>query len=71
MPTAANGNASQIYAVRYGTGYVQGWQSGPFKPQYLGLSKENGIMHNVVFDWGAGLWIPHVRAIGRINAKVN
>ena len=39
------GKCSHIYAVRYGTGYVQGWQSGPFKPQYLGLSKENGIMH--------------------------
>jgi hypothetical protein len=63
--------ASQIYFVRYGSGYVQGWQSGPFKPTYLGLSKENGIMHNVLFDWGAGLWIPHVRALGRLNLKVN
>ena len=63
--------ATQIYFVRYGSGYVQGWQSGPFKPTYLGLSKENGIMHNVLFDWGAGLWIPHVRALGRLNLKVN
>lgn len=62
--------ATAIYAVRYGTGYVQGWQSGPFKPQYLGLSKENGIMHNVVFDWGIGLWVPHTRAIGRLFARV-
>lgn len=65
------GTATQIYFVRYGSGYVQGWQSGPFKPTYLGLSKENGIMHNVLFDWGAGLWIPHVRALGRLNVKVN
>lgn len=63
--------ATGIYAVRYGQGYVSGWQSGPFKPTYLGLSKENGIMHNILFDWGCGLWIPHVRAIGRIYAKVN
>lgn len=62
--------ASAIYAVRYGTGYVQGWQSGPFKPTYLGLSKENGIMHNVVFDWGIGLWVPHTRAIGRLYCHV-
>jgi hypothetical protein len=62
---------SHIYAVRYGTGYVQGWQSSPFKPQYLGLSKENGIMHNVVFDWGVGLWVPHVRAIGRLKVRVS
>jgi hypothetical protein len=65
------GKCSHIYAVRYGTGYVQGWQSNPFKPQYLGLSKENGIMHNVVFDWGVGLWVPHVRAIGRLKVRVN
>lgn len=64
------GKCSHIYAVRYGTGYVQGWQSGPFKPQYLGLSKENGIMHNVVFDWGVGLWVPHVRSIGRMKVRV-
>jgi hypothetical protein len=63
--------ATGIYAVRYGQGYVSGWQSGPFKPTYLGLSKENGIMHNILFDWGCGLWIPHVRAIGRIYVKVN
>lgn len=69
--TGSNANTSQIYAVRYGSGYVTGWQSGPFKPQYLGLSKENGIMHNILFDWGCGLWIPHVRAIGRINVKVS
>jgi hypothetical protein len=64
------GKCSHIYAVRYGTGYVQGWQSGPFKPTYLGLSKENGIMHNVVFDWGVGLWVPHTRAIGRLKVRV-
>lgn len=61
--------STHIYAVRYGTGYVQGWQSGPFKPEYLGLSKENGIMHNVVFDWGVGLWVPHTRAIGRLKIE--
>jgi len=60
-----------IYAVRYGTGYVTGWQSEPFKPKYLGLSNENGIMHNVLFDWGVGLWIPHNRAIGRIDVVVS
>lgn len=63
--------ASAIYAVRYGTGYCQGWQSGPFKPTYLGLSKENGIMHNVVFDWGIGLWVPHNRAVGRLYCRVS
>lgn len=61
--------STHIYAVRYGKGYVEGWQSGPFKPTYLGLSKENGIMHNVVFDWGIGLWVPHTRAIGRLKIE--
>ena len=62
--------ATSIFAVRYGTGYVTGWQSEPFKPKYLGLSPENGIMHNVLFDWGVGLWVPHNRALGRIDVVV-
>lgn len=62
--------ATSIFAVRYGTGYVTGWQSEPFKPKNLGLSQENGFMHNVLFDWGVGLWIPHTRAIGRLNIQV-
>jgi len=61
---------SSIFAVRYGTGYVTGWQSEPFKPKYLGLSAENGIMHNVLFDWGVGLWVPHNRALGRLDVQV-
>ncbi len=61
---------SSIFAVRYGTGYVTGWQSEPFKPKYLGLSPENGIMHNVLFDWGVGLWVPHNRALGRLDVQV-
>jgi hypothetical protein len=68
---AGAGNFESIFAVRYGTGYVTGWQPGPFKPTYLGLSKENGVLHNIVFDWGVGLWQPHVRAVGRLfNVKV-
>lgn len=62
--------ATSIFAVRYGTGYVTGWQSEPFKPKNLGLSQENGFMHNILFDWGVGLWIPHTRAIGRLNIQV-
>lgn len=69
LPGPVASKSTHIYAVRYGTGYVQGWQSGPFKPEYLGLSKENGIMHNVVFDWGVGLWIPHTRAVGRLKVE--
>lgn len=66
--TASKGTS--IFAVRYGTGYVTGWQSEPFKPKYLGLSPENGIMHNVLFDWGVGLWVPHNRALGRLDVQV-
>jgi len=67
----APANFQDVYAVRYGTGYVQGWQSGPFKPEYLGKSKENGIMHNVLFDWGMGLWMPNTRSIGRLRLATN
>jgi hypothetical protein len=68
---SAPSNFADIYAVRYGTGYVQGWQSGPFKPEYLGKSKENGIMHNVLFDWGMGLWMPNTRSLGRLRLATN
>jgi hypothetical protein len=69
--TAQKTGVTDIYAVRYGTGYVQGWQPKPFKPENLGRSQENGIMHNILFEWGCGLWIPHTRAIGRVRVKVN
>jgi len=69
-PGLTAGKATSIFAVRYGTGYVTGWQSEPFKPKNLGLSQENGFMHNILFDWGVGLWIPHTRAIGRLNIQV-
>lgn len=68
--TLTAAKATSIFAVRYGTGYVTGWQSEPFKPKYLGLSPENGIMHNVLFDWGVGLWVPHNRALGRLDVQV-
>jgi hypothetical protein len=71
VETSSGTGLQSIYAVRYGNGYCTGWQSGPFKPTYLGLSKENGVLHNIVFDWGVGMWVPHVRAIGRVyNIKV-
>jgi len=70
LGTLTASKATSIFAVRYGTGYVTGWQSEPFKPKYLGLSAENGIMHNVLFDWGVGLWVPHNRALGRIDVQV-
>ncbi len=61
------GTATSIYAVRYGEGYVSGWQTGLLKPKYLGPSTENGVMHNIVIDWGIGLWMPNTRSIGRIR----
>lgn len=70
LGTLTASKATSVFAVRYGTGYVTGWQSEPFKPKYLGLSAENGIMHNVLFDWGVGLWVPHNRALGRIDVQV-
>ena len=71
VETASGTGLESMYAVRYGSGYCTGWQSGPFKPTYLGLSKENGVLHNIVFDWGVGMWVPHIRAIGRVyNIKV-
>jgi hypothetical protein len=71
VETSSSTGLQSMYGVRYGNGYCTGWQSGPFKPTYLGLSKENGVLHNIVFDWGVGMWVPHTRAIGRVfNIKV-
>jgi hypothetical protein len=63
-------NSTTIYAVRYGDGYLQGWQPKPLKPEYLGKSQENGIMHNVLFEWGCGLMAQSTRAIGRLAVKI-
>lgn len=63
----SGGTFTSIYGVHYGDGYVTGWQKGLLKPEYLGKSRENGVIHNVVLNWGVGLWFPHTRSIGRIR----
>jgi hypothetical protein len=68
--TVSVANATTIYAVRYGNGYLEGWQPKPLKPDYLGKSQENGIMHNVLFEWGCGLMAQNTRAIGRLGVRI-
>lgn len=62
---------SSIYAVKYGEGKFSGWQTEALKPKDLGLSTENGILRNVVVDWGVGLWQEDARSIARLyNIKL-
>jgi hypothetical protein len=63
--TDGSSNYTSLYAVRYGEGRFKGWQTNALKPENLGRSTENGIMQNVLIDWGCGLWAPHSRSICR------
>jgi hypothetical protein len=73
LPTGApsfsgqtNANYTSLYAVRYGDGYFKGWQTNPLKPDNLGVDPTNGVMINIVVDWGAGLWQQHNRSVCRL-----
>ena len=68
--TVSVSDATTIYAVRYGKGYLEGWQPKPLKPEYLGKSQENGVMHNVLFEWGCGLMAQNTRSIGRLAVQI-
>lgn len=58
---------TSLYAVRYGDGYFKGWQTNPLKPDNLGVDPTNGIMINLVVDWGSGLWQQHNRSVCRLH----
>lgn len=57
---------TSLYAVRYGDGYFKGWQTNPLKPDNLGVDPTNGVMINIVVDWGSGLWQQHNRSVARL-----
>jgi len=58
---------TSLYAVRYGDSYFKGWQTNPLKPDNLGIDPTNGVMINIVVDWGSGLWQPHNRSVCRLH----
>lgn len=65
--TADTGSTySSIMFVKYGEGNFKGWMSDDLTVEPLGLDPTNGIMHNFVVDWMAGLWQSHTRSIARI-----
>lgn len=72
--TGADGASTftSLYIVKYGEGSFSGWQTNALKPENMGLSKENGVLYNVVVDWGIGLWIPSLFSCARLfNIKVS
>lgn len=64
----ANGssNYTSMYAVRFGEGYLTGWQMGPLTVQDLGQLPSNPTMYRLFVDWACGLWQEHTRAIARV-----
>ena len=65
--TATTGSTySSIYFAHYGDGYFKGWMNEALTVKPLGLDPTNGVMHNFVVDWGAGLHQAHTRSICRI-----
>ena len=65
--TLGSSNYTSLYAVRYGDSYFKGWQTNPLKPDNLGVDPTNGVMINIVVDWGSGLWQPHNRSVCRLH----
>lgn len=65
-PGQSGADYTSIYAVRYGDTFFKGWQTNPLKPENLGIDPTNGIMINVVVDWGAGLFPMHNRCMCRM-----
>lgn len=63
---------TSLYAVRYGTGFFRGWQTNKLVPENLGIDPTNGMMINMVVDWGMGLLMEHTRSIcGAHGIKIN
>jgi hypothetical protein len=70
-PGIGTDNKSSIYCVGYGSSGLYGWQTNEMDVKDLGLSRENGLIHRWLVDWGFGLMQPHPRAITRLfNVKV-
>jgi hypothetical protein len=61
------GALTSIYAVKYGEGYVQGWDLAPLKATDIGLL-ESGVSYRTIVDWGVGLHYENPRSFARLYA---
>lgn len=59
-------NYTSIVIVRYGGKYLKGWQTKPFRPEYLGRSTEFGVYENVLLDWACGIAYPNTRSFAEV-----
>lgn len=63
------GAASSIYAVKFGDGYLKGFQQKAVEVVDVGLL-ESGIAYRTHINWTPGLYMPNPRSIARIYGLV-
>lgn len=56
---------TSIYAVRFDTEHLFGWQFAPLAAKDLGLM-ENGVIYRTMIDWAGGLYNGHTRSMARL-----
>ena len=59
------GTFSSIYAVRFGTEYLTGWQEYGLEVDDLGLLNDC-VTYRTIVDWVIGLGITHPRSVARL-----
>lgn len=64
--TDTGGTHTSMYAVRYDTEHLFGWQFEAMKPRDLGLL-ENGVLYRTFFDWAGGLYTASNRSLARMH----
>lgn len=57
---------TSFYAVRYGEGYVFGWQFDALKAEDIGLIGNGGSTYRTKVDWASGFMNQHTRAVARV-----
>lgn len=56
---------TSIYAAKFDTEHLSGWQFEPLQARDLGLM-ENGVIYRTFIDWTGGLYNAHTRSMGRL-----
>lgn len=63
---------TSMYAVRYDTDHLFGWQFEPLVPQNIGLIGNGGATYRTVFNWAVGIFVPSQRSMARaFNIKIS
>ena len=64
------GGATSIYAIKFGEGYLNGFElDGGISVKDLGLL-EDGVTYRTVIDWSMGIYILNPRSVARLSGLV-